>query len=65
MKSKLIKLLEKKEISKTSLADYLGISRTALYMKLYSDRSFTFEEANKLKKILGLSYQELKDCLLG
>ena len=65
MRNKLIKLLERKEISKTALAEYLSISRTALYMKLYNGRSFTFEEADKIKTLLGLSYQELKTILLG
>lgn len=65
MKTKLIKALERKGISKTALAEFLSISRTALYMKLYNGRSFTFDEADKIKTLLGLSYQELKDILLG
>ena len=65
MKTKVLKKkMRQAGYSCKELKDFLRIERTALYNKMYGYTSFTFYEAITLKKLLGLSYEELEDILL-
>lgn len=62
--NRLEKKMKQSGISKNELADFLRLSRAGLYLKLTGQRSFKFEEVEMMKRILGLSYEELEDILL-
>lgn len=65
MKTKLLKQkMKQSQYSCKELQYFLHIERTALYNKMYGFTHFTFEEAIIVKKLLGLTYEELEDILL-
>lgn len=47
-------------MTKNELAERLGISRGALYMKLHGESDFSLHEAYQLASIIGCSVNELR-----
>ena len=59
MKTKLLKAkMVEKGINVESLADNIGVGRSALYRKLNSFEKITIGEANRIKMALGMSDAE-------
>ena len=57
--------IARKEISRTSLAEALGISMTSLVMKLKGEREFKESEIQKLIEVLGLTAVDVNRIFLS
>ena len=60
---RLVQEIHKKGIKKAKIAERMGITRNALYMKLKRG-NFTIDEAESLSNILNLSKEEKIDIFL-
>lgn len=54
----LFEYIKRKGVSVQSLADALGISRQAAYLKIGGARKWTLEEAHKVKRFLNMTDEE-------
>ena len=60
---RLVQEIDNKGIKKAKIAERMGITRNALYMKLKRG-NFTIDEAESLSNILNLSKEEKIDIFL-
>ena len=54
----LFEYMKKKGVSVQTLADALGISRQAAYLKIGGSRKWTLEEAHVVKRVLNMTDEE-------
>ncbi len=57
--------IARKNLSKTSIAEALGLSLTSLGLKLKGDREFKESEIRKLIDILGLTAEDVNRIFLS
>lgn len=62
---KLKQYLDNRNINKIWLAEQLGISVQALYVKLRGEGSFSLKQAFKIKEVLRMTDDEFNEVFVG